>query len=55
LQRARGCKNNLLSIARLSLAAEFPGRSWPPTEVQWVDSTDPASTDPDYFSLRELG
>jgi hypothetical protein len=48
-------KNNLLSIARLSLAAEFPDRSWPAVEVQWVDSTDPVSTDPDYFSLRELG
>jgi hypothetical protein len=56
IHSADGCggredaKDNLLSIARLSLAAEFPDRPWPTIEVQWIDSTDP-----DYFSLRELG
>jgi hypothetical protein len=48
-------KASLLSMVRLSLVAEFPDRSWPTTEVQWADSTYPASTDLDYFSLRELG
>jgi hypothetical protein len=46
-------KAKLLSLARLSLVAEFPHRSFPIVDVQWVDSTDLNSIDPDYFSLRE--
>ena len=44
---------DMLSAAPLYLAANFPDRSFPATEIQWIDSTDPNSTDPEYFTLQK--
>jgi hypothetical protein len=45
-------KANLVAIARASLAAEYPARSFPAADIQWLESTG-SDSDPRYFSLRE--
>ena len=41
-------KANLVAIARASLVAEYPARSFPTADIQWLESAGPR-----YFSLRD--
>jgi hypothetical protein len=46
-------KTNLVAIARGYLVAEYPARSFPSADIEWLEPAG-LDSDPPYFSLREV-